>query len=148
MIGENRCRKDCIFNTLLVQAYTRRTLYSNIVNGLNSLMALQNLIGGREMPGWVLLNKQLAKTTIENNTIAYIKSNNDVKTIKETLKNGCATCRILLSENVLFEEMIAEQSEEAVLNFIMEEPKNTQWLQIAKNYPQIAKTYPKNIKEV
>jgi hypothetical protein len=49
----------------------------------------------------------------------------DVKTIKETLKNGCATCLILLSETVLFEEMIAEKSEEAVLNFIMEEPKNT-----------------------
>ena len=148
MTEENRCRKICIFNTLLTQAYTRRTLYSNIVNGLNSLIALQNLIGGREMPGWGLLSEQLTKSTIEKNTIAYIKSNDDVKTIKETLKNGCATCRILLSENVLFEEMIAEQSEEAVLNFIMEEPKNTQWLQIAKNYPQIAKTYPKNIKEV
>ena len=122
MIGENRCRKDCIFNTL---AYTRRTLYSNIVNGLNSLMALQNLIDGREMTGWVPLNEQLAKTTIKNNTIAYIKSNNDVKTIKETLKNGCAMCLISLTETVLIEEMIADESDEAVFNFILEESKDT-----------------------
>ena len=125
MIGENRCKKDCIFNTLLMQAYTRRTLYVNIVNGLNSLMALQNLIDGREMTGWVPLNEQLAKTTIENNTIAYIKSNNDVKTIKETLKNGCAMCLILLSETVLIKEMIADESDEAVFNFILEESKDT-----------------------
>ena len=125
MIGENRCRKDCIFNTLLIQAYTRRTLYSNIVNGLNSLMALQNLVNGREMAGWAPLNEHLAKTTIENNTIAYIKSNNDIKTIKETLKNGCTMCHILLSETVLIEELIADESEEAVFDFIMEESKDT-----------------------
>ena len=118
MLGVTKCRKDCKFHTILIQAYTRRTLYSNVVNGLNSLVALQNMINGCEMPGWVPMNEDLVKTTIENNTLAYIRSNNDVRTIKETLRNGCTVCQILLPEIVQIEEQIAEESEEAVLNFL------------------------------
>ena len=64
------------------------------------------------------MNEDLVKTTIENNTLAYIRSNNDVRTIKETLRNGCTVCQILLPEIVQIEEQIAEESEEAVLNFL------------------------------
>ena len=71
-------------------------------------MALQKLVNGRELSGWIPMSEQLAKKTIEYNTIAYIKSNNDVKAIKETLKNGCSVC---LLEKVLYEEMIADKSE-------------------------------------
>ena len=41
------------------------------------------------MAGWSPLNEALVKTNIENCTAAFIKSNNDIKTIKETMKNGC-----------------------------------------------------------
>ena len=112
---------------LLIQAYTRRTLYSSVVNGLNSLVALQNMINmnnGREMPGWFQMNEDLANTIIQNNTLAYIRANNDVRIIKETLRNGCTVCQIVLPEIVQIEEQIAKDSEEAVLNFLDEkDPK-------------------------
>ena len=88
-------------------------------------MALQYVVNGREMAGWGPLNEQLVKTNIESSTAAFIKSNNDVKTIKETLKNGCTMCHILLPETVQIEELIANQNEEAVFNFIIEESKDT-----------------------
>ena len=127
MIGVTRCQKECIFHMLLIQAYTRRTLYSSVVNGLNSLVALQNMINmnnGREMPGWFQMNEDLANTIIQNNTLAYIRANNDVRIIKETLRNGCTVCQIVLPEIVQIEEQIAKDSEEAVLNFLDEkDPK-------------------------
>ena len=50
----------------------------------------------------------------------HLNNDNDVRTIKETLKNGCTMCHIWLPEIVQFEEQIAEQVEEAVLNFLDE----------------------------
>ena len=109
---------DCFYNTLLTQSYIRRTLYSNIVNGLSSLFALQNVVRGRELPRWAQLNEQLVRRTIHRNTISYIKANSDVKKIKEILKNGCPTCRLLYPETVELEELLADQDEEALFDFI------------------------------
>ena len=77
------------------------------------------------MAWWSPLNEALVKTNIENCTAAFIKSNNDIKTIKETMKNGCTMCHILQPEFVQIEEMIADNSEEAVFSFILEDSKET-----------------------
>ena len=118
MINENRCMIDCIYNTLLTQSFIRRTLYSNIINGLSSLLAIQNLVRGHELPRWDQLNEQLVRRTIYRNTISYIKANNNVKKTKEILRNGCPTCRLMYPETVELEELLADLDEEALFDFI------------------------------
>ena len=118
MINENRCMIDCINNILLTQSFIRRNLYSNIINGLSTLLALQNLVRGHELPGWGQLNEQQVRRTIYRNTISYIQANDDVKKTKEILRNGCPTCRSMYPEKVELEELLAYLNEEALFNFI------------------------------
>ena len=118
-----KCRKECLFNTLLVQAITRKGFYWTIVQGLNTLMALQYTINGQEMAGWSPLNKASVKTIIENCTASAIRSQNDINIIKDTMKNGCEMCH--RKESVQIQEMLADYSEEAVLSFIQEDSKGT-----------------------
>ena len=118
MPGINRCRKDCVNHLLLVQALARRSHFLNVVNGLNTLVTLQNMINEGEMPGWSKLNEESTNNTISNHTLAYIKANKNAKQLKNTLRNGCITCQIELPGVVQIEEKIANVSEEAVQNFL------------------------------
>ena len=93
-------------------------MYSNIINGLSSLLALQNLVRGYELPGWDQLNEQQVRRTIYRNTIAYIRANDDVKKTKEILRNRCPTCRSMYPEKVELEELLAYLNEEALFDFI------------------------------
>ena len=119
-----KCRMDCSNHTFLVQSITRHNLYSNIVSSLNSLLVLQLTLNGRELPGWVPLNENSVKTIIGKCTVAAIKSRNDIKTCRDSMKKGCEVCH--KKESVQIQEMLADFNEEELQKFIQEETNESQ----------------------
>ena len=71
------CRKDCVNQILLVQALARRSHFLNVINGLNTLLTLQNMIG-EGLPGWSKMNEETTNFHISQHTMAYYKGNKNV----------------------------------------------------------------------
>ena len=81
-------------------------------------------LNGRELPGWVPLNENSVKTIIGKCTVDAIKSRNDIKTCRDSMKKGCEVCH--KKESVQIQEMLADFNEEELQKFIQEETNESQ----------------------
>ena len=103
---------DCIVHTHLSQAITRKSLFTNIISGLNSLLNIQRILNGNEMDGWNSLDEYAVLIKINACTIAAEKIQNDISKCQELMRQGCDLCFIKNFEDDLQKQYLCSRTTE------------------------------------
>ena len=83
-----KCRDDCYYQILAIQARTRLNLANCIITSMHSLLSAERFLKDFKMPGWAPLNESVVKKQIEISDKASKKSASDLHFCVEMIKQA------------------------------------------------------------